>query len=61
MHKEIALDLRVMEREINHALREDVVVESDGIDLELEDLELTWIVENTGACIYKGIISYMFA
>jgi hypothetical protein len=53
MHKKIALDLSVMEREMNRALRENVVVEGDGIDSELEDLERTWMVEDVWVMVGK--------
>ena len=35
---QIIIDHREEGRKINHALREDIVVEGDGIDLELKDL-----------------------
>jgi hypothetical protein len=44
--RQIAFDHCEEEREINRALHEDIVVEGDGMDLELEDLEHTWMGED---------------
>lgn len=54
----IVLDHRVEERGINHALCKDVVAEGDEIHLELEDLECTWMAEDTWVGVGKAGSGY---